>query len=511
MKKYIINISAIAAILIAASACDSRFDDYNTNPNESTFANSSMLATNCIRNLFYHSSEPKGYMRDEMLAKYIVWTEANDIDIAFNKLGRASFSDMTNVYNVQKMIDNAGSDDLKVSYEGVGHIIRAFRFFDLTMQVGDIPYSEAMKGEDGIEYPKYDSQRDVMLGLLNELDQANELLADAVDIDGDIVYGGDVSQWRKAGNVLALKILINLYDKTSDSELNVQGRFQDIVSNRPLFTSNDDNFQLVHSDKSGQKADFYKEGNNYLTNPYLSSELVDSLKALGDYRLFYYGNPTQNAINEGLDASDWDAYTGVEATLTEEEIQSAVLTGGISHLNDRYSEDPVGEPTTLLSYYGMNFILAEACVRGLISGDAQSYYEEGISAAMKFTADNTQDNESFHHGRVITEDYINEYLTYPGVAFASTQDRQIEQIIEQKYLSSFMQERFNAYYEYRRTGYPVLPVNPLSNRNDPTSKMPVRWMYPQDEYSYNTENVNDAVSSQFGGVDDNNQLMWLIK
>ena len=111
----------------------------------------------------------------------------------------------------------------------------------------------------------------------------------------------------------------------------------------------------------------------------------------------------------------------------------------------------------------------------------------------------------------ITSDYINTYLQGSAVAFASTTERQIGQIIEQKYLSTFFQIPFNAFYEYRRTGYPVFPINPKSNRNNDTSKMPVRWMYSQDEYDYNTENVNAAVASQYGGSDDENQLMWLLK
>ncbi len=274
--------------MLGINSCTDHFDSYNTDPNQSTAATSEMIATNCIRNLWETHKEPKGYMFDEMLCKYIAWTEANDINIAFNKLGRADLNGVTMLYNVQKMIEAAGNAQLKASYEGLGHILRALVFFDATMRVGDIPYSQAMQGEAGITYPKYDSQRDVMLGLLNELDQADQLLAQGSNFNGDFVYGGNTSQWRKVANVMALKILINLYKKTDDPDLNVAARFKDIVTTRPLFDSNTDNLQLVHSDKSGQKADFYKEGNNYVNYIQISSEVVDSLKAFGDYRLFYY-------------------------------------------------------------------------------------------------------------------------------------------------------------------------------------------------------------------------------
>ena len=41
--------------------------------------------------------------------------------------------------------------------------------------------------------------------------------------------------------------------------------------------------------------------------------------------------------------------------------------------------------------------------------------------------------------------------------------------------------------------------------------MPLRWMYPQDEYDHNSDNVKAAVESQYAGSDDWNQTMWLLK
>lgn len=500
----------MAAAMVFGS-CDSKFEDYNTNPDTPTKATSAMLATNCMRSLWETFKEKKYYMRDEMLCKYISWTEAADIDIAFNKLGRADFSTMTMLYDVNKMVESATTDKLRNGYDGVGHVIRALKLFDASLKVGDIPYSQAFQGEQGIIAPAYDSQRDVMLGLLGELETADKELQEADDISGDIIYGGKVSQWRKAANTLELKILINLYKHTDDTELNVKGRIQQIVQSKPIFESNDDNLQLVHSDKSGQKPEFYKEGNNYIQYIQITSEVVDSLKTLGDRRLFYYAQPTPNAVKAGKSASDWDSYTGVEATLTEEDIQKAVNDGNISQTNNRYTEDAVGEPSVLLSYSEMNFVLAEACVRGLLSGDASKYYAEGIKAAMHFTADNTRDNADFHHGMKIDDDYISSYVSSTPVALPATAEGKIAKIIEQKYLATFMQQPYNAYYEWRRTGYPKFPVNPQSNRNEPTDKMPLRWMYPQDEYDHNSDNVKAAVQSQFNGTDDWNQTMWLLK
>ncbi|HEY9256990.1 SusD/RagB family nutrient-binding outer membrane lipoprotein, partial [Chitinophaga sp.] len=69
----------------------------------------------------------------------------------------------------------------------------------------------------------------------------------------------------------------------------------------------------------------------------------------------------------------------------------------------------------------------------------------------------------------------------------------------------------NAWYENRRTGYPVFTLNSHTNLNIPSTSFPLRWMYPQKELDYNSENVNAAIQSQFGGNDDFSQVMWLLK
>jgi len=513
-NKYTIIIGMLVAAFFLNS-CD-KFEDYNTDPNKPNQVTSAMLATNLVLKVMKEHGETKTFMRDDMLSKYIAWTEGNDIDYAFNKLGRTddfteySFKSMVVLNNVNRMIDAALNEKSKNSYTALGHFIRVSKFFDLTMRVGDIPYSEAMFGDEGNFYPVYNTQKDVFLGLLDELDKADQLFQAGENFEGDPVYGGDIAQWRKAVNVLQLKLLINLYKKTDDADLQVKERFQTIVNSRPIFTSNTDNCQLTHADRAKEKYPFYKEGNNFIVFNQVSFIVIDTLKALEDRRLFYYAKPTPLANEQGKNHTDWDAYNGVDPTLTFAGIQSAVEGKNISQLNNRYTQIPEGEPTFLLSYAEMNFILSEAVARGFISGDAKSYYEEGIRASMRFVANNTPDEADYHHNMKITDDYINTYLQGPNVAFASTFDRQLQQIITQKYLTTFLQAPYNGYFEYRRTGIPAFPINPESNRNIPADKMPVRWMYPQVEYDHNTENVNAAIARQYGD-DTENGMMWILK
>ena len=65
------------------------------------------------------------------------------------------------------------------------------------MEMGDVPYSDALQGEVGNITPKYDSQKDVMLQVLDDLEEAYTLFGQAKNFDGDPVLGGDVSKWQK--------------------------------------------------------------------------------------------------------------------------------------------------------------------------------------------------------------------------------------------------------------------------------------------------------------------------
>lgn len=505
-----ILISTLSVILLAG--CND-FEEVNTNPDATTKVTSAMLATNLLQNIAtYNNDTGKGFIREDLLGKYLSWTEAQDIDIAFNLLGRASYSSLSNLRNASKMVEFSPTEELKNSYTALSHFIRAFVFFDMTMRLGDIPYSEALKGEDEeIYFPKYDTQKEVFMGLLKELDEADHLFSIGKDFEGDYIYGGDVNKWRKAVNALQLKILLNLYKKVDDSDLQVKERINSILNSKPLFESNTDNFQIVYSNKSGQKYPFFKEINSFTNNDRMTNILVDKLKEWKDYRLFYYAKPTPNAEKASLDVSSWEAYGGVDPTLPEADILGVVNEGNVSQLNDRYEELPEGEPVFLLSYQEQNFILAELAIRGIISKDAKSYYEEGIRASMKFVSDNTPDDASYHHNRKITDSYIAEYLTQQGVAFGTTFQQQLEQIIWQKYIMTFLQTPYNAFFEYRRTGIPDFPINPKSNRNVPSDKMPKRWMYPSDELNYNMDNVSKAINEQYGGSDDYMGVMWILQ
>ena len=156
----------------------------------------------------------------------------------------------------------------------------------------------------------------------------------------------------------------------------------------------------------------------------------------------------------------------------------------------------------LMGYAELQQILAEAVVRGWIQGDAKQYYENGVRASFAWYHTYSGD-----YAKYVTDDAATTYLQGDEVKWDDqlTQEQKIERIIFQKYCVGFFQGGWDPFFEHLRTGYPEfahLADNPI----------PYRWMYPETENKYNTQNVEDAIKSQFGENNDKITAMpWWLK
>ncbi|MFZ5942404.1 MAG: SusD/RagB family nutrient-binding outer membrane lipoprotein [Bacteroidota bacterium] len=506
MKK--ITIVILGLVLLPWFHSCSNFEELNTDPNQTSSVTAEMLATNLILGTTRYPGVGKDFLYKDMLAKYISYMEGAT-GYQYNEFDRTYFGSMLKLKNVDKMIEAASGTTFESAYRGLGHFVRAYTFFNLTMAVGDIPYSEAIMGEDGILNPKYDTQKDVFLGILRELEQADSLFAVARDFTGDMIYQGKVAQWQKASNNLELKVLTHLYKKTADTDLKVVERFNEIVTGKALMTSSSDNFQLVYSDVQVEYYPFFNS--NFRKYPIMSTTIVDKMKELNDYRLFYFAAPALAEVAAGKLGNDWDAYVGVDPSDDFSSISARYAANQVSGINARYYALEQGEPTFLLSYAEQCFMIAEGIVRGWVTGDAKSYYDDGVTAALQFVADFTPDDSLYHHDMKIDATVISNYLAGSDVAFNGSDEEKLQKIWQQRYLMGFMQDGWNSYYEYRRVGYPEFPINELTNLNPDKTKLPVRWMYPDKELANNREQVEEAINRQFGGNDAVTELMWILE
>jgi hypothetical protein len=382
-------------------------------------------------------------------------------------------------------------------------------FYRLTMEMGDIPYTEAGQADKGIYKPKYDSQESVLIAILNELKEAEQLFAKGVKFAGDPTpYGGDPVKWRRATNALSLKILMSLSKKADVASLNAKQRFADIVAGDFLLeNSTTSYFGLIYSVQN--KHPLNGTSDMFTKNTVMSSLLVDSLKAFNDRRIYYYAEPSAAKVASGVNQTNLDAYVGADVAMDYSTLTADHNVKKYSIINKRYLAEVASDPRILLSFAEQQLILAEARVLGWISTKtAKTYYEEGVKSAL---ATIMATKSSYAHNKAIDQAYINSYFT-GNAAFKANPAEQLKQIWMQRYFLNYMQDCETSYFEYRRTAFPPFPINASTNLNQNNKNgIPMRWLYPGSETDYNRTNLTNALNAQYEGYDEVNKLMWILK
>ncbi|RTL60852.1 MAG: SusD/RagB family nutrient-binding outer membrane lipoprotein [Sphingobacteriales bacterium] len=415
-------------------------------------------------------------------------------------------------------------------YFALSKFFRAYSFIWLTQRVGDIPMSQA--GNPVILTPAYDTQHDVYKNSLALLDTANTLIAalispankdKVVDASGDI-FGLTYQQWQKVINTYKLRVLISLSKRADDNaDLNIKNQFATILSNPgkyPVMTSNNDNMTYKYTTIT-----LYPP-NRSGYSPYNNCENINQsfyavTAAYNDPRIFALSCPAPAQISGGKAVSDFTAYVGEDNNKSQALMSSFTADGQHSSLSyNRYMSSASGancEPYILIGYPELCFNIAEAANRGWVTGTStQTWYLNGINASMslyglsqgKTIVVGNNDGTKPNLGTVTVD--INGFLSNPNVAYSGDNASGLAQILTQKYVAFFMNSGYEAFYNWRRTGVPNFNQGG-AGVGTPSNKIPLRWQYPQGEINYNNKNYQAALQSQFGGTDDINAKMWLIK
>ena len=483
MKHTIFKIIIFFAVVTLLSTSCKKYEDFQVNPNQPSTATPALLLTNiCISVFDYDPTGPA------FASRQLTYYERgnSDVDYSWTSWDYGNYDILRQVTKMDELASEQSGQD---NYHGLAKFFRAVLFNQLTDRFGDIPYSNALGALDGNTEPAYDTQEQVYAGILNELEEANSLLSDANGaISGDIIYSGSATQWKKLVNAFRLRLLMHLSKKEGSSSINIKEQFQQIISSPstyPLMESAADNGQIVFNSTS--TSNYYPTCGSLSVGTAVSIEqgMADILKDRSDPRLFSFADPIS-----GMAANVFNNYAGVNAGLTVADQQTT--SADASRINRRYPDinNPVNEPLILVGYPEQEFLIAEAITRGWISGSAEEYYNNGITASFAF------------YDITVPAGYLDQ----ANVKLNGTGD--LEKIITEKYIALFMQSGWEAFYEQRRTGIPHFNTGPGTYNN---GKVPKRWLYPQSEYDYNKANVDAAVQSQYGGDDDTNGEMWLIK
>ena len=329
----------------------------------------------------------------------------------------------------------------------VMYIVHASKMTDM---YGNVPYSEANRGVEGIFFPKYDGQQAIYTDMLAKLETA----ANAFDPNGDqlgnadIIFGGDVTKWERFANSLMLRLAL----RVSNVDAAMAESYVKKAIAGGVMQSNEDMAYVLMA--TGPSDWLNKNGISRAMNPsdggsqaLLSKTMVDFLKDKNDPRLMIYSGgigpfdgprdedpATQQGMPNGYDSETIKDYEGttdaVDIAATYSRLNPLLLDSDEAYLFQTYAE--------------VELMLAEAALKGWGDGDVKGHYEAGVRAAMQMW---TLFDASFE----VLDTDVDTYLAANPFMEGSA----AEMIAEQYWAATFL-NWWETWSNYRRTGLPVL-------------------------------------------------------
>lgn len=527
MKNFFSIFFLLSLLMVS---CTEDLVEINENPNgvDPSSAHPNLLMSTVMAGLATSSTD-RGYAGDTgNAAQYTQrdsWSD-NNYDWGESSLWSTNY----NLLRTNKLANERAVELGLNFHEGVTLILKSMLFGTLTDYYGDIPYSDALKGdeEDG-DRPTYDSQENVYKGVISDLEKAAILLstADNKDISPaqDLFFEGDITKWEKLANSLALRYYMRLSEKlTSFASDGVTKTLA-----KPLISSVDDECVLSYiggtdgqswprSGQFGTPSDFYRvKPCATLTSTLIGLEdprmelwfdvvdipievvpadevpggggdvvsdgiryISEDLMAENNYAI-YNAETYQQDISDGKTLIDVNGlYVGLPVAVSaidpfEYNLNPNPSRGGtnphVSRMHPSFNEKSGDQlKSRLFSYAEVSFLKAEAALKGWGS-DAEANYNTGIQASFETWG--------------IADSYAG-YIDNTGVAF----DGSLEMVMQQKWIAN-MFNGDEAYMDWRRTGLPAFKAGPFARED----VMPLRFEYASDEININSVNYANGAAS----------------
>ncbi|MEO9873078.1 SusD/RagB family nutrient-binding outer membrane lipoprotein [Ekhidna sp.] len=453
MRKFKINIVALLlATLVIVPSCD--FGDTNIDPQNLAEVNLNLVLPSAIAQVGFNNGAIAS-RNPGIIMQYFEGTDAQQLgytsylmpDITFNNLWRTGF--YGGAMKDLDLIIKQAPDQNAPYYSGIAKVLMANSLGLATSFFGDIPYSNAFQGEDGVLSPAYDDQETIMNTVFALLAEARTDLAtdggDIVPTSDDLIFGGDNDAWLATAWALEARYRLMMSAKGATNYTAA------LTAVGNAFTSNDDNAYLVF-DASANGANplnqFHRDRSNTMV---LTGYFMGQMS--GDPRLALIREPGS--------------------------------TAGFAPTTFWGKQDA---PTVIINYAELKFIEAEALrMTGGSDAAVLAAVKDGIAANMNDMG-------------VSAEDRDNYLLGITGSDLAA--------IIGEKYKALYPQNI--AWDDYRRTGFPAITPNVDGNQGlNPHNGIPRRFIYPNSEKNLNTDNVNAAIENQNSDLMD--QALWVFQ
>ena len=509
----------LAATLVSLPACTDDFNALNT-PDDQIVVD--QVDANLVGQAFAQSQFQGMYgspgpfqlstaLFADLYAQYFATTAENFDSDQYVEVGRWIDGAWNSFYAtaapqidfVEDLTEEQGLD----VQNAVAKVWRVQLFHRITDYWGPIIYSEFGNRETSVAY---DAQEDVYMDFFQRLDEAVAVLEQNRDASAfgtnDQVYGGDVNKWITFANSLRLRLAMRT--KYVEPAL-AQSEAEKAVA-AGVMESNADNAIIVTTENSRNPYTTITDWGEFR----MSSAMESVLEGYEDPRVDVYYSPAVDGDNDG----DGSPYEGMRNGLPRTEkgpaLNPTYSDMGVNWLNDnRGGSNP---PIRVMGAAEVYFLRAEGALEGWnMSGSAEELYNEGIRLSL------TEDR--IGAPSAVVEAYVASANTPTSpddawnspplsdipVAFdqGADKERQLEQIITQKWLALYP-DSWEAYSEYRRTGYPTLyPIINSANPDLAPDDVFRRMTFVDGEFSNNQAAVEAAVGL-LNGPDRNDTRLW---
>lgn len=486
--KYITSCLLVAAV-VASCKKPSDFGDLNVDPNNPADPNTALLFTNAIRSGLstgvgaVTAADPLLYVQHLSEVFYTNASRYSSRIFDYNGIYNGPLNDLQSIIDLntdpetktKPYVIAGGSNANQIA---AARILKAFIFMQMADRWGDIPYSAALKKVDDIT-PAFDKQEEVYKALFTELKEAAAGIDGGAGPSGDILLGGDMDWWKQWAATIRMIIALRL--SKADAATG-KTEFAAAVADGVL-EDNAHSISYAYLSDANNQNPWY---NNYVVakryDYAISETLVNKLKALNDPRLAVFADKTSGGT-----------YVGMPYGLTSPVGYSAGTVGNpgnISLIGAAFRQQ--NSKASVTTYAQVQFAQAEAAHLGWIAGGeaaAATFYLEGIQASL----------EQFGVGASYAT-----YIAQPAVVYNAA--NAVELIQTQKWIASYLGNGYEAWAEWRRTGYPVLTPAPGAA---PVSggQIPRRQAYPTTERDLNSENYNIVIGRQ--GADELTTKTWV--
>ncbi|KAF2080116.1 SusD/RagB family nutrient-binding outer membrane lipoprotein [Flavobacterium sharifuzzamanii] len=475
MKK--IKITAILLLLTGlAISCTGGYEELNENPNLITEISPGTLINPIIYGIASQNATQSVDVTFNLMQVSLPFPSISGglhrYDVS-NNIGNSAWNNyykwLNNIREMRMASVKAGDGN----YEAVALTLNALVYANLTDLFGPVPMTDAARGEDGILYPKYDTQEFIYETILADLERANTLYdtSKAMIYTEDILFQNNVLKWKKFTNSLKMRLLLRVSNRTETGAFAKLAYMADHPEVYPVFTNTAESAILKITGVSPNVSPWGRP-QDFNLNIKMASFFIDNLNTLED--------PRRAIIATGATALVTNAPIGFKGITSAYAGSDSQFKYNASTLLNTQVQNPM--QIFLLTYAEVEFIKAELAQRGLIT-DAAGHYEKGVRAGIEQLKATTPTT----------------YFSKPEAQYDGT----LQRIMLQKYYALYFTD-YQQWFEYRRTGFPVLPTTTAMLNN---GIMPSRFTYPDNQQIKNTENYHKAVE-MVGGDNINTKVWW---